>query len=93
MRDFWYSVEELQEYLDFVKERSEAQGVKNPGIRIFLGAYPENHEKNGENTLFLSATKEAASIAVTGEEEVVQETNYEIDPMNLAQGGYPPMEY
>ena len=29
-REFWYSVDELQEYLDYVKEKSKEQGVLSP---------------------------------------------------------------
>lgn len=51
-REFWYSIEELQEYLDYVKQKSKEQGVNNPGIRIYLGAYPKTEENKSYTTIF-----------------------------------------
>lgn len=91
-REFWYSIEELQEYLDYVKEKSQEQGVKNPGIRIYFGAYPKSQQQKSYSTVFLAPTKESISM-VEASEENEQENNYEIEPLNTAQGGWPPTEY
>lgn len=91
-REFWYSVEELQEYLDYVKEKSREQGVQNPGIRIYLGAYPKSQQKKSFSTVFLAPTKGSDSI-IEASEENDQENNYEIEPLNTVQGGWPPTEY
>lgn len=90
-REFSYSIDELQEFLDYVKEKSKEQGVKNPGIRIYLGAYPKSQQKKSYSTIFLAPTKEA--VAVEENEEEGQQNNYEIEPLNSSQGGYPPIEY
>ena len=57
-REFWWSVEELQDYLKYVKRESKKQGVENPGIRIYFGAYPKGECKmhRGYSTVFLSPT-------------------------------------
>ncbi|SDR67879.1 hypothetical protein [Gramella sp. MAR_2010_147] len=90
-REFWYSLDELQEYLDYVKEESQKQGVKKPGVRIYFGSYPKSNEKKSYATVFLAPTKEAS------EEELEtasnQQNNYEIDPFNLSTGGEPPINY
>lgn len=91
-REFWYSIEELQEYLDYVKEKSKEQGVKQPGIRIYFGAYPKSQQKRSFSTVFLAPTKEAVA-EIEENEEIDQENNYEIEPLNSAQGGWPPTEY
>lgn len=91
-REFWYSLEELQEYLDYVKEKSKEQGIEKPGIRIYLGAYPKSENGKSLSTVFLAPTKENKSIEKT-EEEDSDENNYEIEPMNFSHGGWPPMEY
>lgn len=88
-REFWYSLDELQEYLEYVRERSLAQGVTNPGLRIYLGAYGKSDQDRGYSTLFLAPTREVA--AEDGEKD--QENNYEIDPLNDTQGGWPPRNY
>ncbi|MGY5850568.1 hypothetical protein [Salegentibacter sp. F14] len=91
-REFWYSLDELQEYLDYVREKSKEQGVEKPGIRFYLGAYPKTKNEKGYTTMFLAPTKEAG-----GDQESTQEdsdpNNYEIEPMNMTHGGYPPTNY
>ncbi len=93
-REFWYSLEELQEYLDYVKEQSNAQGIKKPGIRIYFGAYPNTSVKKSYATMFIAPTKGKPAI-MEGEEEVSNNTenNYDIEPLNTVLGGYPPKEY
>ncbi|UBZ06945.1 hypothetical protein LDL76_16500 [Salegentibacter mishustinae] len=91
-REFWYSVDELQEYLDYVREKSKEQGVEKPGIRFYLGAYPKTKEKKSYTTIFLSPTKEAMRDTATAQEDS-DPNNYEIEPMNLTHGGEPPRNY
>lgn len=88
-REFSFSVEELQEYLDYVKEKSRLQGIENPGIRIYFAAYPKNSSKKSYSTVFLAPTKGGAAL----EEEEKNENNYEIEPLNTVMGGRPPTEY
>ncbi len=91
-REFWYSLDELQEYLDYVREKSAEQGVKRPGIRFYLGAYPKSENKKSYSTIFLSATKEKGNKDVE-DEEGQNENNYEIEPMNTITSGMPPRIY
>ncbi|KFF22384.1 hypothetical protein [Chryseobacterium sp. JM1] len=63
-RWYWFSVEDLEGYLKYVKETAKKQNLKNPGIRIYMGKYPINHPKNkmakpeyaGYQTIFLVPT-------------------------------------
>lgn len=89
-REFWYSLEELQEYLKFVQEKSAEEGIANPGIRIYFGAYPGAGSKKSYSTVFLAPTKPLKSIENLDD---TQENNYSIDPFNHGQGGVPPVEY
>lgn len=89
-RDFWYSLDELQEYLDYVREKSKEQGVEKPGIRFYLGAYPKSRNK-GYSTIFLSATREKDPAVESEEEE--NPNNYEIEPYNTIGTGWPPTIY
>lgn len=91
-REFWYSVDELQEYLDYVKEKSAEQGVEKPGIRIYFGAYPGKGNEKSYSTIFLSPTYEKSDSTHLTEEDG-GDNNYEIDPLNNSNGGYPPREY
>lgn len=88
-REFWYSLDELQEYLEYVRDQSRKQGVTHLGLRIYFGAYPKKDVRQGNSTLFLAPTKR--TIKEDGEEE--DENNYEIDPLNDSQGGWPPINY
>lgn len=89
--EFWYSLDELQEYLDYVREKSEEQGVENPGLRIFLGAYKSSGDKNSYSTIFLAPTRENRILG--SGEQPEQENNYEIEPLNETHGGWPPKTY
>ncbi|MGY5848537.1 hypothetical protein ACW6QP_14100 [Salegentibacter sp. HM20] len=91
-REFWYSLDELQEYLDYVREKSKEQGVEKPGIRFYLGAYPTTNGKKGYATMFLAPTKQAQGDTETAGEDS-DPNNYEIEPMNIIQGGDPPRNY
>ena len=91
-REFWYSLDELQEYLDYVREKSKKQDVEKPGIRFYLGAYPGANGKKGYATIFLSPTKEAPESTESSEEDS-DSNNYEIDPLNQTHGGFPPTIY
>ena len=93
-REFWYSVEELQQYLNYVKEKSAEQKVKNPGIRIYFGAYPKSSIKKSYATIFLAPTMERTG-PFEGEDEnlVKADNNYNIDPYNESSGGIPPVTY
>lgn len=88
-REFSFSVEELQQYLDYVKEKSREQGIENPGIRIYFASYPKNGPKKSYSTVFLAPTK---GLKILGTEEG-NENNYEIEPLNTVTGGKPPIEY
>lgn len=93
-REFSYSLEELQEYLDYVKIESDKLGIKKPGIRIYFGAYPKSNDKKSYATLFLAPTKEKSGPS-EGELEAdgANENNYDIDPLNEAGAGIPPLPY
>ena len=93
-REFWYSVEELQEYLNYVKKQSAVQGVKDPGIRIYFGAYPKSSTKKSYATIFLAPTK-GRSTPLEGEEgtSASADNNYDIDPLNESSAGMPPVTY
>lgn len=80
--EFVFSLENLQEFLDYVKEESGNQGIDNPGVRIYFAAYDKKDNKNA--TVFLSATDGTSATA---------DNNYNIDPLNDTVGGIPPKIY
>lgn len=92
-REVWYSLEDLQEYIDYVREASLAQGINRPGIRIYFGAGQGSAGKKSLATVFLAPTKEKTH-AIEGDGAAVNnENNYEIDPQNDGTVGWPPINY
>jgi hypothetical protein len=81
-REVFYTIEELEEFLNYVKDESKKQGITNPGIRIFFGAY--NDDKSNKATVFL---------APTNGDDKNSDNNYNINPFNLNTGGWPPKNY
>ncbi len=92
-REVWYSLQELQDYIDYVREESLAQGVKRPGIRIYFGADEGTSEKKSYATVFLAPTKEKSNPIEEDGDAVNNENNYEIDPQNDGTVGWPPINY
>ncbi|WP_053002572.1 hypothetical protein [Kordia jejudonensis] len=81
----WYSLEDLEGYINYVKEQALKKKISVDGIRFYFGVYPENAEnksKAGQNTLFMCPTSpsiESCSKDVTG-----------IHAMNYGDNGNPP---
>ncbi len=92
-REFWYSIAELEEYIAYVKKKSEEQGVSNPGLRIYLGAYPSRAQKKSLTTVFISPTMDESAVENADSNEGEHENNYSIEPFNESQNGWPPKEY
>ncbi len=92
-REFEWSVEELQEYLKYVKRKSRKQGILDPGIRVYFGAYSKDKCKMGRgySTVFLAPTGEPAGSEGKGGSR--RRNNYRIRPLNGANGGEPPYKY
>ncbi|MDR6920818.1 MULTISPECIES: hypothetical protein [Chryseobacterium] len=63
-RWYWFSLEEMEGYIQYVKEEAKKQNKENVGIRIYMGKYPINHPKSkmakpeyaGYQTIFLVPT-------------------------------------
>lgn len=80
--EFNMSIADLQSYIDYVKAESTAQGIENPGIRVYFAAYSQGPQAKA--TLMMSPT-------VNG--SVGAANNYSIQPGNRQQGRVPPTVY
>lgn len=104
----WYSftIEEMEGYINYVKENAKKQNLKNVGIKIYLGKYPVNHPANkmakpefaGYQTIFLmpTAKKERSSDATMKSREISTDENQKIEtiqPMNMTNLSPPPNSY
>ncbi|VXB69134.1 conserved exported hypothetical protein [Flavobacterium sp. 9AF] len=97
----WYSLEELENYIYYVKKQGKEKGYDVDGIRFYLGAYPDTQEydtKANMTTIFLTPTGKKTSVQKgsvlnlpammqTSEENADIE---EISPMNFGTMGHPP---
>lgn len=91
-REFHWTVAELEEYLAYVKQESAEQGIENPGIRVYMGAYSSSKCKMGRgySTLFFAPT---GSRPGAGKDGGDPENNYKIDAFNRGGTGHPPNDY
>ncbi|PVW14760.1 hypothetical protein [Marixanthomonas spongiae] len=81
-REFFYTVDELQEYLDYVKDLSKKQKIDSPGIRIYFAAHDSSLDDKA--TVFLAPTMG---------DTVHSNNNYDIEALNSSSGGWPPKNY
>ncbi|NIF05724.1 hypothetical protein F3J23_09725 [Chryseobacterium sp. Tr-659] len=102
-RWYWFSLEEMEGYIRYVKENAKKQKLKNVGIRIYMGKYPVNQPKNrmakpeyaGYQTIFLVPTSKkdkrnntkVMSRTTATDENTTVES---IEPMNMTNLAPPP---
>jgi hypothetical protein len=86
----WYSLAELENYINYIKTEGKQKGYNVDGIRLYYGVYPENYieqKKAGLTTIFLSPTgaKKNAKILQNSHGDIM-----ELLPMNYGGLGNPP---
>ncbi|WDF65558.1 hypothetical protein [Flavobacterium sp. KACC 22763] len=93
----WYSLEELENYIHYIKTNGAKDGYNVDGIRFYFGVYPEDEkhgEKAGMTTLFLVPTgKKAENNTQVQGFALMQEASsdlQDIEPMNYGNIGRPP---
>lgn len=80
-RNFWYSLEELECYFSYIKEKGEALGYDPSamGVRIYLGAIPDKKFRNSPKTkLFFVPTGSKNNNFIGAQNNI-----NEINPKNL----------
>ncbi len=77
-----FNIDQLQEFINYVKAESAKQKIDNPGIRVYFAAY--NDKESTKATVFLNATES---------DDGNSANNYGIDPLNFGSGGFPPKSY
>ncbi len=81
-REFTFNIDELQEYIEYVKSEAKKQDIKTPGLRLYFAAYNSSESKKA--TVFLCPTESDSKKA---------NNIYTIDPFNRSTGGWPPKSY
>lgn len=88
----WYSLEELENYIAYVKSEAATKNYVVDGIRLYLGVYPKDTNlgnKSEKTTIFLTPTgrKEIDNdIVLTSSADIS-----DIAPMNFGTMGHPPI--
>jgi hypothetical protein len=89
----WYSLEELEDYIAYIKSEALAKNYVVDGIRFYLGAYPKDANlgvKSEMTTIFLTPTGKKANdytgVGATGSPDIS-----DIAPMNYGTMGIPPI--
>lgn len=59
-REIWFDLDELENYIHYVREESEKNGYSNLGLRVYLGAVQEKEKI--ETTMFFSPTHAAETV-------------------------------
>ena len=77
-----FNIDQLQEFIDYVKSESVTKGIDQPGIRVYFAA--KDNKDGGKATVFLNATES---------DDGDSDNNYGIDPFNRGSGGWPPHAY
>ncbi|WP_299224086.1 hypothetical protein [uncultured Psychroserpens sp.] len=55
-RSSWYSLTDIEDFIEIAKDQASDSGYTMNGIRIYLGAYPQSKEGAGYTTMFLIPT-------------------------------------
>ncbi len=94
----WYSLEELENYIHYIRTNGAKDGYNVDGIRFYFGVYPDDEahgEKAGLTTIFLVPTgKKAEGNTQTQSFSLMKEASSSdiesLDPMNYGNIGRPP---
>ncbi|MFT3794689.1 hypothetical protein [Flavobacterium sp.] len=85
----WYSLAELEEYINYIKEEGAKKGYAVEGIRFYMGVYPDTAPNGhaGYTTLFLAPTGKKAG---DDTQEPFSRDILDIEAMNFGSMGNPP---
>ncbi len=55
-RSSWYALEDMRNYLNYAENQAKDLGYTMNGIRVYLGAYPDEKDQVGYTTMFFVPT-------------------------------------
>ncbi|WP_067146288.1 hypothetical protein [Pseudotamlana agarivorans] len=85
-QSFWWSLEDIRNYLDYAQQEAKDKGYNMNGIRVYLAAYPE---KEGQNTLFIAPTgyENTVKASVLNLSFFGNDEDIPVGPLNRSAGG------
>lgn len=92
----WFSLEELEKFIEYIKTEGSNQGFTVDGVRIYLGVYSNNETvgRAGYTTMFMSATGRKVNSATPMSGGATSQDLTTVNPLNYGSMGNPPkMQY
>lgn len=91
-RSSWWSIEDIQNYINYAENQAGELGYTMDGLRVYLGAYPNAKGETGLTTMFIipTGTKNTSQGSVF---PIFQGGSGDIkgaNGLNFGQSGYPP---
>lgn len=63
-REFWWSLEEIEEYITYVKSEAKEKEYENLGLRFYLGHYGKKTKHHDDQmTMFIAPTGSQEKLA------------------------------
>ncbi len=86
-RDIWFSMEEMENYIHYVKQKSDSLGLEKLGLRVYFGSKPDSHGIT-KSTVFFAPTHK---VITRGHAPNINSNG--ISPLNYGNAGMPPNDY
>lgn len=90
-RSSWWSLEDIQNYINYAEHQSGELGYTMNGMRVYLGSYPDDESGTGLTTMFMVPT--GVKNVAKGSMLSLQGGNNDIfdaDVLNRSEHGKPP---
>ena len=55
-RSSWWSIEDIQSYINYAENQAGELGYRMDGLRVYLGSHPNAHGETGLTTMFIVPT-------------------------------------
>ena len=89
-REVWFSLEELENYIEYVKQESKKQELEDLGIRVYFGA-KKNERNEVKSTIFFFPTHNNSNSATRA--AAANSNSYGIQGLNYGSSGDPVDEF
>lgn len=99
-REVWFSLDELENYINYVKKESTKNKLENLGLRVYFGAKKDENNVYKSTIFFFptnkSNTKSGSFTSLSKSSFSNEDSNinsYGIDGLNYGSSGRPPSEF
>ncbi|PKA82288.1 hypothetical protein ATE92_0416 [Ulvibacter sp. MAR_2010_11] len=96
-REFWFSLDSLKKYIEYVEYEARQQGIEQLGLRVYFASYPQNsnYPDPGFATVLFVPTKQVEPSPIRQgffPMVPINENIQTIDAFNFGHGGKPPTD-